>query len=129
MENINEILFPLSEVYILIDSNNHIIRCEGGYSISNIDNIEEWIKIDEGYGDKYNLCQSHYFDKPIINMNGTHSYVYENNEIRESTLDELAEELAERVTLEVQPDSQADIQEMMIDHEYRLTLLELGIAE
>lgn len=129
MENINEILFPLSEVYILIDSNNHIIRCEGGYSISNIDNIEEWIKIDEGYGDKYNLCQSHYFDKPIINRDGTHSYVYENNEIRESTLDELAEELAERATLEVQPDSQADIQEMMIDHEYRLTLLELGIAE
>lgn len=129
MENINEILFPLSEVYILIDSNNHIIRCEGGYSISNIDNIEEWVKIDEGYGDKYNLCQSHYFDKPIINMDGTHSYVYENNEIRESTLDELAEELAERATLEVQPDSQADIQEMMIDHEYRLTLLELGIAE
>lgn len=129
MENINEILFPLSEVYILIDSNNHIIRCEGGYSISNIDNIEEWIKIDEGYGDKYNLCQSHYFDKPIINMDGTHSYVYENNEIRESTLDELAEELAERTILEVQPDSQADIQEMMIDHEYRLTLLELGIAE
>lgn len=129
MENINEILFPLSEVYILIDSNNHIIRCEGGYSISNIDNIEEWVKIDEGYGDKYNLCQSHYFDKPIINMDGTHSYVYENNEIRESTLDELAEELAERVTLEVQPDSQADIQEMMVDHEYRLTLLELGIAE
>ncbi|MCI8284373.1 MAG: hypothetical protein HFE90_03780 [Firmicutes bacterium] len=120
---------PKSQVYIKLDKSNRVTRCEGGYSISNIDNIEEWINIDEGYGDKYNLCQSHYFNKPLMNMDGTHNYIYDNNEVRESTLDELAEELAEMPVSEPQPDVQADTQEMMIDHEYRITLLELGITE
>ena len=120
---------PKSPVYIKTDESDRVIRCEGGYSISNIDNIEEWINIDEGYGDKYNLCQSHYFNKPLMNMDGTHNYIYDNNEVRESTLDELAEELAEMPVPEPQTDVQADTQEMMIDHEYRITLLELGIAE
>ena len=120
---------PKSQVYIKTNESNRVTRCEGGYSISNIDNIEEWINIDEGYGDKYNLCQSHYFNKPLMNMDGTHNYIYDNNEVRESTLDELAEELAEMPVSEPQPDVQADTQEMMIDHEYRITLLELGIEQ
>ena len=52
-----------SKVYIQTDENNNILRCEGGYTISNIQNEEEWILIDEGEGDRYNLCQSHYFDR------------------------------------------------------------------
>lgn len=51
-----------SKVYIRIDERNRILRCEGGYTIGNIENIDEWIFIDEGVGDRYNLCQSHYFD-------------------------------------------------------------------
>lgn len=120
---------PKSQVYIKLDESNRVTRCEGGYSISNIDNIEEWINIDEGYGDKYNLCQSHYFDKPLMNMNGTHNYIYENNEVREATDEEKAAELAGFPVPEPQQDIQADTQEMMIDHEYRITLLELGVTE
>lgn len=52
-----------SKVYIKVDKNNRILRCEGGYTMENIQNIDEWIFIDEGTGDRYNLCQSHYFDK------------------------------------------------------------------
>lgn len=52
-----------SKVYIRIDENNRILRCEGGYTMDNIENIDEWIFIDEGVGDKYNLCQSNYFDR------------------------------------------------------------------
>lgn len=120
---------PKSQVYIKLGELNRVIRCEGGYSISNIDNIEEWINIDEGYGDKYNLCQSHYFDKPLMNMDGTHNYIYDNNEVREVTDEEKVAELAGFPVPEPQPDIQADTQEMMIDHEYRITLLELGITE
>ena len=120
---------PKSKVYIKTDESNRVIRCEGGYSISNIDNIEEWISIDEGYGDRFNLCQSHYFDKPLMNMDGTHNYIYENEEVREATDEEKTAELASFPVPEPQPDVQADTQEMMIDHEYRITLLELGITE
>lgn len=52
-----------SKVYIRVDENSRILCCEGGYTMGNIENIDEWICIDEGTGDRYNLCQSHYFDK------------------------------------------------------------------
>ena len=52
-----------SKVYIRTDENSRILLCEGGYSIGNIKNIDDWICIDEGVGDRYNLCQSNYFDK------------------------------------------------------------------
>lgn len=54
-----------SKVFVLIDKYGRIIRCEGGYSSGNIKDITEWVCIDEGVGDKYNLCQSHYFDGGI----------------------------------------------------------------
>lgn len=50
-----------SKVYILLDGEK-IVRCEGGYTMANIQNIDEWVFIDEGEGDKYNLCQSNYFN-------------------------------------------------------------------
>lgn len=65
-----------SKVYILIDAQNRILRCEGGYTISNIQNIDEWILIDEGVGDKYNLCQSHYFEGGLRTESGVYRYKY-----------------------------------------------------
>lgn len=68
MRNLN----PKSKVYVLIDSNNHITRIEGQYSLP-LD-LTDWILIDEGYGDKYNLAQTHYFDKPLITQDGIYQY-------------------------------------------------------
>lgn len=65
-----------SKVYIKIDSQNRIIRCEGGYTMGNIDNIEEWILIDEGTGDKYNLCQSMYFEGGLFTVDGICRYKF-----------------------------------------------------
>lgn len=65
-----------SKVYIKIDDKNRILRCEGGYTINNIDNIDEWIFIDEGNGDKYNLCQSHYFEDGLFTEDGICRYKY-----------------------------------------------------
>lgn len=50
-------------VYIQTDENSRILRCEGGYTMGNIANVAAWILIDEGVGDRYNLCQSQYFDR------------------------------------------------------------------
>lgn len=66
-----------SKVYIKIDENNRVLACEGGYTMDNISNIEEWIFIDEGEGDKYNLCQSHYFDGGLYTEDGIPRYKYE----------------------------------------------------
>lgn len=72
----------MSKVYIKVDTQGRILRCEGGYTMSNIDDVSEWIFIDEGSGDKYNLCQSHYFDGGLYTEDGICRYVWSNNEYR-----------------------------------------------
>lgn len=84
-----EIEFPKSKVYVLADEQGRITRVEGGYTISNIQNIEEWTFIDEGYGDKYNLCQSNYFEKPIRTEEGVYRYKLADGKAVERTEEEI----------------------------------------
>lgn len=87
-----------SKVYIQTDSQGRILRCEGGYTMSNIDDISEWIFIDEGTGDKYNLCQSNYFTGGLYTEDGICRYVWSNNEYRLRTEHEMdADRIAQRI--------------------------------
>lgn len=61
-----------SKVYIQTDADGRIIRCEGGYTAPA--DLTDWTFIDEGYGDRYNLCQSHYFDGGLYTMDGIPQY-------------------------------------------------------
>ena len=61
-----------SKVYIQTDDAGRILRCEGGYTTP-VD-LAGWQEIDEGNGDRYNLCQSHYFDGGLYTMDGIHRY-------------------------------------------------------
>lgn len=79
----------MSKVYIKADAQGRILRCEGGYTMSNIGDISEWIFIDEGNGDKYNLCQSHYFDGGLYTDDGICRYVWSDNEYRIRTEQEM----------------------------------------
>ena len=63
---------PKSKVYIQIDNQGRILRCDGGYTTPA--DLTGWIEIDEGTGDKYNLCQSHYFDGGLYTMDGIPRY-------------------------------------------------------
>ena len=66
-----------SKVYIKVDESNRILRCEGGYTMGNIQNIDEWIFVDEGTGDRYNLCQSHYFAGGLRTFDGIPRYKWD----------------------------------------------------
>lgn len=77
-----------SKVYVLLDKDNRIIRCEGGYTIQNIKNIDEWVLIDEGSGDRYNHCQSRYFPGGLYDNRGVCRYKY-NGEPLERTQEEM----------------------------------------
>ena len=61
-----------SKVYIKTDTEGRILRCEGGYTTPA--DITGWIEMDEGTGDRYNLCQSHYFDGGLYTDDGIHRY-------------------------------------------------------
>ena len=54
---------PKSRVYVLLDSESRVLRLEGEYSLPA--DLTGWTKIDEGYGDRYALAQSHYLALPL----------------------------------------------------------------
>ena len=54
---------PKSRVYVQTDETGRVLRLEGEYSLPT--DLAGWTKIDEGYGDRFSLAQSHYLDKPL----------------------------------------------------------------
>ena len=62
-----------SHVYIKVDDQGRIVRCEGEYTLPS--NLDGWILIDEGEPcDKRNLAQSHYFESGLYTTDGTPRY-------------------------------------------------------
>ena len=68
------------KVYIKVNEQHEII--EVGSSIF-IEDLEGWIEIDEGGGDKYTHAQNNYFEKPIIDEEGKYNYLYINKKVYE----------------------------------------------
>lgn len=65
-----------SKVYVQIDEYKRIIRCDGGYNAPS--DLSNWFEIDEGIGDKYNLCQSNYFENGLYTSDSIPRYKLEN---------------------------------------------------
>ena len=78
---------PKSKVYIKTDNQGRILSCDGGYTTPA--DLTGWIEIDEGTGDKYNLCQSHYFDGGLYTMDGIPRYRWDGTQAVERTEEEL----------------------------------------
>ena len=79
-----------SKVYVLPGSSGYITRIDGGYTIGNITDPENWVLIDEGNGDRYNLCQGNYFPQPIITDGGAYRYKLVDGQPVECTAEEIA---------------------------------------
>ena len=71
MEELEEL--PI-KVYVKINTNNEII--EIGSSIF-IQDTAGWIEIDSGFGDRFAHAQSQYFEKPLMNEDGSYNYSYQ----------------------------------------------------
>ena len=83
-----------SKVYIQIDNQGRILRCDGGYTTPA--DLTGWIEIDEGTGDKYNLCQSHYFDGGLYTMDGIPRYRWDGTQAVLRTEEEMEADRAAR---------------------------------
>lgn len=79
-----------SKVYVLPDTNGYITRVDGGYTIDNITDFTGWVLIDDGNGDRYNLCQGNYFPHPIRTMGGAYRYKMVDGKPVECTAEEIA---------------------------------------
>ena len=82
-----------SKVYVLTDENGRITRIEGGYTTPG--DLTGWVQIDEGTGDRYNLCQTHYFPDSIYTQDGVPRYKLRDGKAVERTEEEIAADLAE----------------------------------
>ena len=85
---------PKSKVYIQTDTDGRILRCEGGYTTPS--DLTDWTEIDEGTGDRYNLCQSHYFDGGLYTIDGIPRYRWDGSAAVERTEEELEADRAAR---------------------------------
>lgn len=79
-----------TKVYIKTDDNNNIVSINSGIFLNDVTN---WICIDEGVGDRYTHAQNHYFDKTIMTNEGIYRYKYVNNTATEKTEEEIVEEI------------------------------------
>lgn len=76
-----------SKVYVQTDERGRITRCEGGYTTP--EDLTGWVQIDEGTGDRYNLCQSHYFDGGLYTGDGIPRYKLADGQAQERTAEEI----------------------------------------
>ena len=81
-----------SKVYVMTDDQSRIIRCEGGYTTPA--DLTGWTQIDEGYGDRYNLCQSNYFDGGLYAEDGVPRYKLVDGKPVKRTEEEIAADRA-----------------------------------
>ncbi|WNX84354.1 hypothetical protein RWV98_17535 [Agathobaculum sp. NTUH-O15-33] len=109
------------KVYVKVDDQNRITAV--GSSIF-ITDPTGWVQIGEGYGDHYAHAQSQYFDSLTIG-DGVYKYKLEGSGAVERTADEVEADVAAKPI--PTPTAQEDADALLVDHEYRLTILELGV--
>lgn len=90
----DEVLMDInkSKVYVMADGQGRITRIEGGYTTPA--DLTGWTEIDEGTGDRYNLCQSHYFGGGLYTIDGIPRYKLEEGRPVERTEEEIAADRA-----------------------------------
>ena len=76
-----------SKVYVKTDKRDLIIRCEGGYTTPA--DLTGWTQIDEGVGDRFNLCQSNYFFGGLYTQDGIPRYKLQDGKVLERMEDEI----------------------------------------
>ena len=82
-----------SKVYIQTDDRGRILRCDGGYTTPT--DLTGWLEIDEGDGDRFNLCQSHYFAGGLYTVDGIPRYRWDGSTAILRTDEELEADRAE----------------------------------
>lgn len=111
------------KVYVKLDSNNCIIEIAS--SIQNID-TSQYIEIDEGIGQKYAHAQNYYLEgkKPLTDLKNRYNYKYIDNKITE-----LTEEEKELLFPVEQPQPTETTEDYLMDLDYRVSKIELGLEE
>lgn len=71
---ISFIVTPKIKVYAKIDSNKVVTEIGSANFIQDLTN---WIYLDEGYGDRYGQAQNNYLEKGLMDEKGRYNYKYD----------------------------------------------------
>ena len=69
---------PPIKVYVRLNDKGEVVAVGSDVFV---EDLNGWIYIDEGYGDKYAHAQSQYFERPLKNRDGTANYRFEGNAV------------------------------------------------
>ena len=108
----------MSKVYVLPDADGRITRIDGGITVGNIRDFTGWVLIDEGTGDRYNLCQGNYLHGPLMDERGIYRYKLVDGAAVERTQEEMD---ADYVVPEPKPSTDERVAQLEAQNE---TLLE-----
>lgn len=74
-------------VYVKPNENGYITAVNSSAFLTDVDG---WVEIDHGYGDKYHHAQGNYFDKPVMTDGGAYRYKLANGKTIECSAEEIA---------------------------------------
>lgn len=104
------------KVYVKINENNIITDINSSIFLND---IEGYMQIDEGSGDKYAHAQGNYLEKSLVDKSGRFNYKFEDGKILELTEEE-------KNTLfpktEVQPSKQEEINSALLQENTNIKL-------
>lgn len=119
--NIIDELFDPYKVYVQVDAACRVVAINSNAFLSD---VEDWRKIDEGYGDKFHHAQNNYLPEPITDERGIYRYKLEDGEVVERTVEEMD---ADYVPPE--PSTPNDLEARMIAMEQLLASYEAAYAQ
>lgn len=116
------------KVYILLDKKNNIASVN---SSDFLDNIEGWILIDEGVGDRYHHAQGNYFNGGIYTYDGIPLYCWDGEQVLKRTEEEIENDRRETPPAPLDPntETQLAVVELAQVVEDNNTANQLAIAE
>ena len=85
-EVVEEVVEALPEpepikVYIMVDAENKVVAINSEIFI---DDLTDWVFLDEGHGDHYAHAQGHYLPKALTDEEGRFTYEYVGGELKEA---------------------------------------------
>lgn len=111
------------KIYAKLNANKNIIAVN---SSAFLENVDEWVLIDSGFGDKYHHAQGNYFDGGIFTHDGISLYHWDGVQVIKRTDEEIE---TERRNIPPAPMTTEELSlDLLTELNYRTTLLELGMT-
>ena len=110
------------KVYIQTDEQGRVTAVNSDAFIPE-DELENWIEIDEGEGDKYHHAQGNYLSLPLMTIEGVYRYKLVKGKVKERTSKEL------QADIDLIPPSPPTIQEELTELKAKLAVMEIKTAK